>query len=63
MKQILAALVLAATFLAPAGAQQYPSKPIRVISIFAPDRPSYNVPAANDGWERIEAFFGRHLGS
>ncbi|MYS20188.1 carboxymethylenebutenolidase [Streptomyces sp. DvalAA-14] len=32
-------------------------------AFFAPDRPSYNVPAANDGWERIETFFGRHLGS
>ncbi|WP_405582973.1 dienelactone hydrolase family protein [Streptomyces sp. NBC_01190] len=32
-------------------------------AFFAVDRPSYNVPAANDGWERIETFFGRHLGS
>ncbi|WNI16093.1 dienelactone hydrolase family protein [Actinacidiphila sp. ITFR-21] len=30
---------------------------------FAVDRPSYHVPAANDGWERIQSFFGRHLGS
>jgi carboxymethylenebutenolidase len=32
-------------------------------AFFAVDRPSYNVAAANDGWERIETFFGRHLGS
>ncbi|MFI1097410.1 dienelactone hydrolase family protein [Streptomyces sp. NPDC020917] len=30
---------------------------------FAVNRPSYNVAAVNDGWERIESFFGRHLGS
>ncbi|WP_410969595.1 dienelactone hydrolase family protein [Salmonella sp. SAL4450] len=24
-------------------------------------RPSYRVAAANDGWERIAAFFGTHL--
>ncbi len=29
---------------------------------FSVDRPSYNVPAANDGWERIETFYGKHLG-
>ncbi|HET8590313.1 MAG TPA: dienelactone hydrolase family protein [Nakamurella sp.] len=29
---------------------------------FAVDRPSYRVAAANDGWQRIEQFFGRHLG-
>lgn len=29
---------------------------------FSPDRPSYRVAAANDGWERIEAFFAEHLG-
>jgi carboxymethylenebutenolidase len=29
---------------------------------FSVDRPSYNVAAANDGWERIEAFYGSHLG-
>jgi carboxymethylenebutenolidase len=28
---------------------------------FAVDRPAYNVAAANDGWERIEQFFGTHL--
>jgi carboxymethylenebutenolidase len=31
-------------------------------AFFAVDRPSYRVAAANDGWERIEAFFGRYLG-
>jgi carboxymethylenebutenolidase len=29
---------------------------------FAVDRPSYRVAAANDGWERIADFYGRHLG-
>jgi carboxymethylenebutenolidase len=29
---------------------------------FAVDRPSYRVPAANDGWERIAAFYLNHLG-
>ena len=28
-------------------------------AFFAVDRPSYRVEAANDGWERIAAFFGR----
>lgn len=28
---------------------------------FAVDRPSYRVAAANDGWERIAAFFGTQL--
>jgi carboxymethylenebutenolidase len=32
-------------------------------AFFAVDRPSYNVPAANDGWERITAFYGKHLGA
>ncbi|MGH9303546.1 MAG: dienelactone hydrolase family protein [Acidimicrobiales bacterium] len=32
-------------------------------AFFATDRPSYNVAAANDGWERIAAFFAEHLGS
>jgi carboxymethylenebutenolidase len=32
-------------------------------AFFAPDRPSYNVAAALDGWERIAAFFGTHLGA
>jgi carboxymethylenebutenolidase len=31
-------------------------------AFFASDRPSYRVDAANDGWERIAAFFGTHLG-
>jgi len=30
-------------------------------AFFSPDRPSYRVAAANDGWERIEDFFGTHL--
>lgn len=30
-------------------------------AFFAPDRPSYRVEAANEGWKRIEEFFGRHL--
>jgi carboxymethylenebutenolidase len=30
---------------------------------FAVDRPSYRVEAANDGWERIAAFFAEHLRS
>ncbi|HVX47581.1 MAG TPA: dienelactone hydrolase family protein [Mycobacteriales bacterium] len=30
-------------------------------AFFAVDRPSYNVAAANDGWERIAAFFGTNL--
>lgn len=30
---------------------------------FAVNRPNYNVAAANDGWERIAAFFGTRLGS
>lgn len=30
-------------------------------AFFSVDRPSYRVAAANDGWERVEAFFGRHL--
>jgi carboxymethylenebutenolidase len=28
---------------------------------FATDRPSYRVEAANQGWRRIEEWFGRHL--
>ncbi|MFD9128568.1 dienelactone hydrolase family protein [Kitasatospora sp. NPDC059571] len=32
-------------------------------AFFAVDRPAYNVAAANDGWERIAAFFGTHLGA
>jgi carboxymethylenebutenolidase len=31
-------------------------------AFFAVDRPSYNVAAANDGWERIETFYTTHLG-
>jgi carboxymethylenebutenolidase len=30
---------------------------------FASNRPKYNVPAVNDGWERITAFYGQYLGS
>jgi carboxymethylenebutenolidase len=30
-------------------------------AFFATDRPSYRVAAANDGWERIAAFFETHL--
>jgi carboxymethylenebutenolidase len=31
-------------------------------AFFAVDRPAYRVAAANDGWERIESFFGNYLG-
>jgi carboxymethylenebutenolidase len=31
-------------------------------AFFAVDRPAYRVHAANDGWERIEAFYANHLG-
>ena len=31
-------------------------------AFFAVDRPSYNVAAATDGWERIETFYTTHLG-
>src|ERR1700761_8995332 len=31
-------------------------------AFFPVDRPSYNVAAANDGWERIETFYTTHLG-
>jgi carboxymethylenebutenolidase len=31
-------------------------------AFFSVDRPSYNVAAANDGWERIETFYTTHLG-
>ena len=30
-------------------------------AFFATDRPSYRVAAANDGWNRIEKFFGTYL--
>jgi carboxymethylenebutenolidase len=30
---------------------------------FAVDRPAYNVPAVQDGWERITAFYAEHLGA
>jgi carboxymethylenebutenolidase len=30
---------------------------------FAVDRPSYRVAAANDGWEKVAAFYATHLGS
>ena len=29
---------------------------------FAVDRPSYNVEAAVDGWQKVLSFFGKHLG-
>ncbi|MGK4578761.1 dienelactone hydrolase family protein [Kitasatospora sp. HPMI-4] len=32
-------------------------------AFFSVDRPSYNVAAANDGWERITAFYAKHLGA
>ena len=32
-------------------------------AFFAADRPSYRVEAANDGWQRIWDFYGRHLAS
>jgi carboxymethylenebutenolidase len=32
-------------------------------AFFAVDRPSYRVAAANDGWERIAAFYAAHLTS
>jgi len=32
-------------------------------SFFSVDRPSYRVEAAKDGWKRIWAFFGEHLGA
>jgi carboxymethylenebutenolidase len=31
-------------------------------AFFSPDRPSYRVAAANDGWEQIEEFFNKYLG-
>ncbi len=31
-------------------------------AFFSVDRPSYRVAAANDGWERIQAFYTTHLG-
>ena len=30
-------------------------------AFFTVDRPNYNVAAANDGWQKIWDFFGRHL--
>ena len=30
-------------------------------AFFSTDRPSYRPEAANDGWERIETFYGAHL--
>jgi carboxymethylenebutenolidase len=32
-------------------------------AFFSVDRPSYRVDAANDGWQRIWTWFGRHLGT
>jgi len=31
-------------------------------AFFSVDRPAYRVAAANDGWERITAFYGKYLG-
>jgi carboxymethylenebutenolidase len=31
-------------------------------AFFSTDRPAYRPEAATDGWERIEAFYGKHLG-
>ncbi len=31
-------------------------------AFFSVDRPAYRVEAANDGWERIEDFYGKYLG-
>ncbi len=31
-------------------------------SFFSVDRPAFRVDSANDGWQRIFAFFGDHLG-
>ena len=31
-------------------------------AFFSADRPSYRVAAANDGWERIQAFYSTYLG-
>jgi dienelactone hydrolase len=31
-------------------------------AFFSPDRPSYRVAAANDGWEQIESFYKTYLG-
>jgi carboxymethylenebutenolidase len=31
-------------------------------AFFSVDRPSYNVAAATDGWQRIETFYNTHLG-
>jgi carboxymethylenebutenolidase len=30
-------------------------------AFFAPDRPSYRVEAATDGWDKIADFLSRHL--
>jgi carboxymethylenebutenolidase len=32
-------------------------------AFFAVDRPAYRVAAANDGWQRIAAFYGQYLGA
>jgi carboxymethylenebutenolidase len=32
-------------------------------AFFSVDRPAYRVEAAKDGWEKIEAFYGKHLGA
>ena len=31
-------------------------------AFFSTNRPAYRVEAANDGWQQIWSFFGRHLG-
>ena len=31
-------------------------------AFFSVDRPAYRVAAANDGWERITAFYGKYMG-
>jgi carboxymethylenebutenolidase len=32
-------------------------------AFFCVDRPAYRPEAATDGWDKVNAFFGRHLGS
>ena len=52
-----------ATILAEHGKQfEMHSYPNAGHGFFAVDRPSYRVQAANDGWDKIADFFGRHLG-
>ncbi|MGH7922886.1 MAG: dienelactone hydrolase family protein, partial [Candidatus Dormibacteraceae bacterium] len=42
-------------------AYEFHSYPGAGHAFFSVDRPSYRVEAANDGWQRIWAFFGDHL--